>query len=750
MKAAARAEEAAVKQAQQEAERQEANNATSRMDIVQQETAIQESNAEAVEQVLALLESRGVDERVKDLLKSEGISLVGRKGKDGRTVKIDPTNDQIYKQFMARIDKAVVAAEREALSGIGSSIQTGLPGSSELIEQAAASVVRDRVETGVQKIDLFAPADASLALNSVHENMREKIGEMTFKEITERKALMEGWKNEFEKWRLDQAVLGMSQLGDGAIKSPTSTVQIASKPRKDMSETDESNMFFLFWMMRKKLHTNTKTLSWLDFFKYSAALGKNNPTAAEMNWLMFGDKDGTGEGINFENFRYSDVLDNPINEDGFPNGEKLDPKTKQIIDYIIEQVPIPPNPPPSKSMTPSAGPARGQPRQFKVINGRMEEVSRGTPTLQEAGQRQVEGIPSRVSNIPDPRYSLRGGKYVENVRIVTRRNPKWVPGREDSKEYIHDGSAPAGPNDKFVNEKVADVAAGSRDMSREIDRAESDLLAAAKPFKLYAPIHPQACDRYLGEKNYARLNMEPAMYMKTYSEQGYGPNDFEKMYRWNESVLRVYGPTLYAFVTDIQMQVQAPIFSNLFPSQVRAEFMELNELVEELKNYQMRSVDRGTRVSGGPTGETPLDKHLAKSFDEKDDTTKTAAQLIDDEDAIIIAAPKQPPPPPAQTSNSNTEKPRGPPTEETDAPINVQEQTLQGGTRPQSDGEGSQSRNLRSATPVQAVRFGARGVSNPPMTASAQEMDHGITKARLGSTGSRMNKLDRFRAFAGR
>jgi hypothetical protein len=486
-----------------------------------------------------------------------------------------------------------------------------------------------------------------------------------------------------------------------------------------MSEQEESFMYFMFWALRTKLADRQGTVGWDEFFMYTAAMGYNDLTQAQINWFVTGNPDGDIGDVDFKDISFDSTAVNERARVGsltFKDQVKRDIVHRALV-HNTEPTTIPPN----KSVSPSAGPTSG-PKRYRLVDGKLREVIGDTGTLEETERRTISGIPSKVSNIPDPRYSERGGKQVKNIRIITVRNPDYkpdLPDGPDNKQFLHKGTDKNGnKEDPFIEEEVPDIGAGAKEVQRDIERAEADRLHAALPFKLYAPIHAQACDRYLGVKNYSRLALDAEAYFKSYSQHPFGPKDYQQQYNWNSLVLRVYGPMLYAFVTDVEMQRTTPIFTMETPESVVLEYMELNELIDELKSYQMKSTDRANRVGDSGVGQTPIEKHLDDFFRDRD---RTEQEKLDDANAVIISLPDLPPIAPRPGDNSGQD-------DGGDIPDNPPAPNVDPGKEVADDLPVSMTFGIQSNKPPTSV------------TASAEDISHGIRRQTHNERSLRYNQ----------
>jgi hypothetical protein len=514
------------------------------------------------------------------------------------------------------------------------------PSDAEKAQIAARDLMRKRANEGLEgEFPIFAPSHSISEVATTQTKVSKKIGMMTMTQMKQTRAEMEPWWREFSTVRTNQGVHDMERMPSRIITSSVGDVQLATKVQEDTSQDEKHFYNFMYWMMREKMDNMNGSVYWEDLFTYAGAMGYNDMSEARINWLITGNPHGNTDEVQYEGMDYS--LDMDSTAAGLtPRIEQLkivQPKDIDIVSRTIAGTPIPTSPVPGKNMSPSAEGA-GIQRQYKIVDGKIVALTDRTQSLEEIGKSVLGGIPNKVSNIPDPRFSERGGKQVPNVRIVTRRNPDWDPKKPDSREFISSGDAAPGPNDKFQDVETPDVGAGSREIGAAIEKAEADRLTAALPFKLYAPIHPQACDRYLGEKNYARLALEPEKYFKSYTQQPFGATDVQQQFNWSTFVMTVYGPMLYAFVTDMNMQRTDPVFDMNTPAGVTFEFMELNELIGELERYQSKSADRSSRVGDSAVAQEPIEKHLHDFFESRDNEEN---DKMADANVVMIALPDQ-------------------------------------------------------------------------------------------------------------
>ena len=517
--------------------------------------------------------------------------------------------------------------------------QMAPPSDEENRERLAHENVRQRAQQDDQgQFPNFDPTQAFEEIYKMKDDMQGLLENMTMIQAQFERTQMEPWWLEYQNARQNQAVHDMERTPSRIIESSVGSVQLSNKIEEGTSEEEKQFYNFMYWMMRNKMdHMETMT-HWKDFWTYAKSMNQDI-SQARLYWLISGNPDANTTGVDYEGMDYSTV-ENSTTAGSSSRTQStflVRPGDVGVVTRTISGTPLPQTGVPNRNTSPSAQAATIQ-REYKIVDGKLVALTDMTRTLEEAGNKVLTGLPSKVSNIPDPRFSERGGVNVPNVRIVTRRNPDYIPGQKDSKEFIHSGDAPAGPNDKFQNVNVADVGAGAHEIGAQIDKAEGDRLTASLPFKLYAPIHAQAVDRYLGEKNYARLNLAPVKYFKQYAQQPFKPEDIQKQFNWNSFVMTVYGPMLYAFVTDKDLVLTAPRFNMRTPKAVTMEFMELNELIDELERYQSKSVDRSSRVGDSAVAQEPIEKHLSDFFHGRDNEEQ---DKMADSNVAMIALPNQ-------------------------------------------------------------------------------------------------------------
>lgn len=441
--------------------------------------------------------------------------------------------------------------------------------------------------------------------------LQRGVATLTNEEAIQLRAELTPLWTDFKRARLHSGVVEMERMPTRLLKSDRSSVREASKIRDDIKEEELAFGRFMFWLIHDRLDS-TRFSTWRKFLLYSASLGHNNLTQAQINWIVTGNENGDLS-ANTRFFTLSDEEGDPLDKElPIRGGGVLRYETVNRLAAQVLGNPSPSTPYPSKNTSPSAAP---------VDNSIHPDGSSGPD---RANRSELRGIPTHIMNIPDPRVSKRGGEEVPNVRIATIRNPKHTPDKNEGDE---------GYEPPYITREVPDIGAGSKDIGAHIDASLSDRLIRSLPTKLYAPIHAQACDRYLGSLNYQRLSLPIERYMKAYSQHPWGPTDFQQMYDWNVYTMQLYGEMLYAFVTDINMQRTSPVFTLDTPEAVGDEYMELNELMHELARFQQHADDRAERIGDSGAGKRPLEEELDKFFKNQDNQDRN--KLLDGNVAIV-------------------------------------------------------------------------------------------------------------------
>lgn len=494
---------------------------------------------------------------------------------------------------------------------------------------------------------VFAPDEA---VSRFHALQKTQVLTITAQEVKLAREQMQPFWNEFRTLQMNAGIHEMETMPTRLVKDGASTLRVSSAVRPDVDQQQESFMKFMFFILHVRLSATNPT-TWRHFFMWSAAMGYGELTQAQINWLITGNINGD---IHKEtDWRHiKDMMDSDLHlmldeEIDVVQDITMSRRDMMVLSATMTAVPSADMPFPSRNTSPSAPPRD---------NSTHPDGSSGDTRIRR-NRETASTTPHSVFNIPDPRFSTRGGESVPNTKIVVVKNPKYDP-----KSKLKPGDPKHEP--EFITEHIPDVGVGSKDVEAAITAAESDRLLDGQPIRVYAAIHPQACDRYLGSRNYQRLSLEPEKYLKSYSQHGWSVKDFGEMFNWNMYVMQLYGSTLYAFVTDIQMQKVVPVYGIQTPDAVVDEYMELNELVKELTRYQHESTDRASRVTGGGGNTRPLDEQLGKFFKEQEQADK---DKLFDANAITISFPDQAPP--GSDVVPDSDRP-GPPPDNPDAPAN--------------------------------------------------------------------------------
>lgn len=398
----------------------------------------------------------------------------------------------------------------------------------------------------------------------------------------------------YQKWRgqnVNVVANRYEALGD-ALKNGYSPYH--SHERTDMSFMDETVGEFLFWLIHSEFSGNLNEQGWRQIM-LSAAFLTNEPFSdSQLNWIITGDANA----VMTPDFDFQTDADFRSEMEEHYHSLAVQARRQQpLTEYPNRSVPV--EPVPDKSVHPD-----------------------GSTYLTREGDGGPALTPSIVSNIPDPRYSKIGGRLVPNTKIRTYLNPKWKVGSKEP---------------RILTRVEPDVAGGAKDVQAQVDSAQADMLLKSIFTKVYAPIHAQAVDRYFGSTNYARVTQPPDFYFKYYTQQNFGPDDYEALLKWNRFVMMLYGPFLYAFVTDNDMQQREPVFNDLkFKRDITLEFMELNELMREVKKYQQNCDERSQRVVASGAAQRPLEEHLNKFAQDQREIEK---QNMGNQNAVIVSLP---------------------------------------------------------------------------------------------------------------
>lgn len=205
------------------------------------------------------------------------------------------------------------------------------------------------------------------------------------------------------------------------------------------------------------------------------------------------------------------------------------------------------------------------------------------------------GTPSEVSNIPDPATSMSGGQSFPNVIRRVEKNPKYDPKKKQGDK----GYEPP----FIITMNTPDVGAGSKDNALEDDKQQSDqLIQAVTPPAFYSPVHAIPVDRYFGAENYRRLMLKPKQYVaRHFNRRHVVDNSTYTMFMFNVYAMVAWGPYLYANMPDAMNRL-LPMHSMEDPDGVQKEFMELNELLGSIKQYQSQAAARSQISTAGGGG----------------------------------------------------------------------------------------------------------------------------------------------------
>ena len=540
---------------------------------------------------------------------AQQLTGITMKMKEGKEVPFDPTDITQKKQILEMLRK------QNKITDVRT---TEAPTTQDIFGRIVGKTAEeggfkapDTLGTSGLGTPVFIPSTSLLNLKELQSGVMT-ITDTEAKKIRDQISPL--W-NEFKLGRLNAGVIEMERMPTRLLTSDRSSVKASQSIREDLNQQDETFGYFMYWLLHDKLDTS-RLETWRAFFGFAAAMGYNDLTQAQINWMITGNENGDLDArTDFSKIISTEPLDETIDIMGKT-------MTQRLVNEVHAQVIGNPEPQaqyPSRNTSPSAAP---------TDNSIHPDGSTGPG---RANRMMTQGIPSKVINIPDPRFSRRGGVDVPNVRITTIPNPKYKPDdpAQQGKQPGEEGYEPP-----FITQEVPDIGAGSKDIGAMIESAESDRLLQSIPSKLYAPIHAQACDRYLGFKNYQRLSLPIDRYMKSYSRHPWGPTDTQRMYEWNVYTMALYGQMLYAFVTDVQMQRTSPVFDLSTPDAVGDEYMELNELVNELARFQQKADDRGARVEDSGAGREPLEDHLNKFFEDRD---RLAKETLDQGNIAIIS-----------------------------------------------------------------------------------------------------------------
>ena len=134
---------------------------------------------------------------------------------------------------------------------------------------------------------VFHPGESRDAL---HDAQKTVVSHMTQEEANSIRKEVKPFWDEYKLVRLNQGVAEMSTMPTRILRSDRSTLRAASKPRDDISTRENSFGHFMFYILHHKL--DQKGVSWGKFLRMSTALGYNDLTVAQINWLITGNPNG--------------------------------------------------------------------------------------------------------------------------------------------------------------------------------------------------------------------------------------------------------------------------------------------------------------------------------------------------------------------------------------------------------------------------------------------------------------------------
>jgi hypothetical protein len=441
----------------------------------------------------------------------------------------------------------------------------------------------------------------------------------------------------FKTIQMTDAMYKNSAIADAFFTTDKSTIRDKKKLAAELDKDRSQFMEFLYYVLHFGSTTNESTeneRSVRQLLYYPASLGYTDVSKAEWNYLLTGNKNADlGDHIDYSKLHDSEYTEEELKRKIIiSKGVSISLKKLMILNTTLKapiQDPIEEFP--SRNVSPSAATDQSRHPDNSTYQERINKVDSSRP--------------SWVLNIPDPATSKRGGKNIDNTREITIPNRDYDPkAKEGDKDYDK-------KKDKFIQATIPDIAVGSKDIANEIEKAESDRLLEGQNFKLYAPIHANAVDRYLGKRNFMRLSLPDEEYLQKYADQQWNVSNIKEMYHWNVFVLQLYGPMLYSHVTDINLIRTQPVFDISLPGAVILEFKELNELMKELKRYQEHSTDRADRIGDGGVGNSrPMEKALDDYFKQRQTEDSEEGKNTVPQDAIVIK-PIIPPYNPKSASN---------------------------------------------------------------------------------------------------
>lgn len=379
------------------------------------------------------------------------------------------------------------------------------------------------------------------------------------REIAEVRRMMGERFIQYQNEQRFNAVRQQEQMSQLIRMSERGNAQRSYRVREEVPQEQEEQAAFVHWLLRQ-LRAGGSLISTHMIALLAAGISSaaNMVSANQIWWLLAG-------GVDAANFNFENV---PIENGEYDLGA--------VIGDIVDQSGLQ-----AVVEFPARNEALSIPNTYRGGDG-LTDFQRSVDRA--SGKQRASG----EINLPDPRFSERGGRLVPNTFERQKKNPKYDPRLKPGDK---------GYEPPYITEELPDVGLGAKDDGREREQAEADRIIATLPVRLYAPIHAQAVDRYLGRQNFARLGVPIVRYMKHFTNLQILPTDIKGLLEWNIVTMIAYGPMFYAFVTDQSMQRNLPTYSLENPEGVQREFMELYELLREYGIYVHAAPSRADRVA---------------------------------------------------------------------------------------------------------------------------------------------------------
>ena len=538
-----------------------------------------------------------------------------------------------------------------------------------------------------------------LVVRSFVQKIMATIPTIDLKNFSE-KLVAQKWEA-FRSSRVQAGEMDMSRQSTRAITSSVGTIQLETS-RAAMMQPDTVRWDFIWDQIH---NTDNNSILSVKYISYLIRVFAPNVTVARVNWLITGNPYGHIPAVEFEE---KDVLQGEDGEDSMD----IDRESRDILmlKRLFESVHEPSTPLPTSDFVADKSPI---------------DNSNGPHTASMGGESSLDRK-GFINNIPDPRISERGGINVPNVKIDTKLNPDFDP------------TLPEGPNNRKIIHSVSqDTFAGAHSVMRDLLQAEADRLLGNKPFRLYAPIHSQPTDRFLGAKNFRRLSVDPKEYIKSYSYIGVKPDDIETMYKWNKRAMLQYGEYMYSFSDMDNMKKVVPIYDPSNPDGVRQEFMELQEMMKEIRSYQLVAESRAERVHDSMATRKPIEQHLDDFF--KKEQYKQEGKLFNS-NAFVIAT---------DDDNVPTDGEDDSPEEDDDADETTGIAHYPTPRVPSANKAGIDEKytDYDLSTPKREVNFGVQGLKSVSHV-EIHELDHGIQNSAYGIQGKNDKMKNSFVSFS--